>query len=172
VSEPPDTGASWPIRLARPEEYDAAGELTVAAYRLNEPDGDDGYAPVLRDAARRAHQAELYVVLDDLGDMVATVTLAPAGTEWAEIARDGELEVRMLAVAPPAWGRRIATSVMEQVIALARGRGFTHIVLLVVEDNEAAHRLYQRLGFARIPERDWRPWPELLLMAYRLPLEH
>ncbi len=160
------------MRRARPEEYDAAGELTVAAYRLGEVDGDDSYAQVLRDAARRADQAELYVVRDDLDQLVATVTLAPAGTEWAEIARDGELEVRMLAVAPQAWGRRIATSIMEQVIAQATERGFGHIVLLVVEDNEAAHRLYQRLGFARIPDRDWRPWPELLLMAYQLPLTH
>jgi ribosomal protein S18 acetylase RimI-like enzyme len=170
VSEPAGAQTAWPLRRARPHEYEAAGELTVAAYRLGEVDGDDSYAEVLRDAARRAEQAELYVVADDVEGLVATVTLAPAGTEWAEIAHDGELEVRMLAVTPAAWGRRIATQIMEQVIALAEERRFTHIVLLVIEDNEAAHRLYQRLGFTRIPERDWRPWPELLLMAYQLPL--
>jgi GNAT superfamily N-acetyltransferase len=158
------------IRLARPDEYEPAGELTLAAYRLGEVDADDGYASVLLDAPRRAREAELYVGIDTDGQLVATVTLAPAGTEWSEIARDGELEVRMLAVWPDAWGRRIGAEMMHFVIDNARGRGCVAIVLLVVEENAAAHRLYQRLGFQRMPERDWRPWPELLLMAYRLPL--
>jgi ribosomal protein S18 acetylase RimI-like enzyme len=158
------------IRLAEPEECVAAGELTLAAYRLGEVDADDGYASVLLDAPRRAREAELYVGLDADGQLVATVTLAPTDTEWSEIARHGEIEVRMLAVAPQAWGRGIAAQMMRFVIASACDRGFDAIVLLVVEDNPAAHHLYQRLGFHRIPDRDWRPWPELLLMAYRLPL--
>jgi ribosomal protein S18 acetylase RimI-like enzyme len=159
------------IRLAQPEECVAAGELTLAAYRLGEVDADDGYAPVLLDAPRRAREAELYVGLDAEGQLLATVTLAPAGTEWSEIARDGEIEVRMLAVAPQAWGRGIGAQMMRFVTESARNRGFDAIVLLVIADNPAAHHLYQRLGFHRIPERDWRPWPELLLMGYRLPLE-
>ena len=30
----------------------------------------------------------------------------------------------------------------------------------------AAHRLYERLGFTRLPERDWTPLPGLTLVAY------
>ena len=33
-----------------------------------------------------------------------------------------------------------------------------------------AHRLYERLGFVRTPERDWSPSPDVDLLAYRLPL--
>jgi hypothetical protein len=34
----------------------------------------------------------------------------------------------------------------------------------------AAHRIYERLGFTRIPERDWSPVPGVDLLAYRLDL--
>jgi hypothetical protein len=35
---------------------------------------------------------------------------------------------------------------------------------------EPAHRLYQRLGFVRCPERDWSPLPGVELVVYRLDL--
>ncbi len=34
----------------------------------------------------------------------------------------------------------------------------------------AAHRLYERLGFTRVPERDWKPREDVQLIAYELPL--
>jgi hypothetical protein len=34
----------------------------------------------------------------------------------------------------------------------------------------AAHRIYQRLGFVRTPERDWYPEPEVKLITYLLEL--
>ena len=36
-----------------------------------------------------------------------------------------------------------------------------------------AHRIYERLGFVRTPERDWNPLPELVgitLLTYELTL--
>jgi len=159
------------IRPARPDEYDAAGQLTVDAYRAaGVLTDDDGYVPVLLDGARRATEAELLVAIDGSGSLVGTVTVAPAGNEWSEIAREGEIEMRMLAVAPSAWGAGIAGQLVDAVVDLARERGFERVVLMVVQINQPAHRLYERAGFRRVAERDWRPWPELLLMAYELPL--
>ena len=34
-----------------------------------------------------------------------------------------------------------------------------------------AHRLYERLGFRRVPELDWTPVPHVQLIAYRLDLD-
>jgi hypothetical protein len=34
----------------------------------------------------------------------------------------------------------------------------------------AAHRLYQRNHFVRVPERDWLPDPDVPLIAFRLDL--
>ena len=31
-----------------------------------------------------------------------------------------------------------------------------------------AHRVYERLGFVRAPERDWEPVPGVHLIAYHL----
>ena len=35
---------------------------------------------------------------------------------------------------------------------------------------KAAHRIYERLGFLRTPERDWSPVPGVDLLTYVLPL--
>jgi hypothetical protein len=32
----------------------------------------------------------------------------------------------------------------------------------------AAHRIYDRMGFVRSPDRDWWPTPEIRLITYRL----
>ncbi len=34
----------------------------------------------------------------------------------------------------------------------------------------AAHRIYERLGFTRDPERDWSPLPGVELLAFALRL--
>jgi hypothetical protein len=35
-------------------------------------------------------------------------------------------------------------------------------------DMSAAHRLYRRLGFTRLPCRDWQPVPGLQVLAFAL----
>jgi hypothetical protein len=35
---------------------------------------------------------------------------------------------------------------------------------------QSAHRIYERLGFERTPERDWEPVPGVSLVTYRLDL--
>ncbi len=102
--EPP-TGTR--VLRAAPAEAAAVGELTERSYRsdghLDRSDGD-WYAAQLRDAAGRIADAVVLVAaIDD--EIVATVTLAGHGTPYAETARPGELEVRMLAVAPEARQR-------------------------------------------------------------------
>jgi hypothetical protein len=34
------------------------------------------------------------------------------------------------------------------------------------QEMHAAHRLYARLGFRRLPERDWEPVPAMTLLAF------
>ena len=33
-----------------------------------------------------------------------------------------------------------------------------------------AHRIYQRIGFTRLPDRDWEPVPGVALLAFTLDL--
>jgi hypothetical protein len=37
---------------------------------------------------------------------------------------------------------------------------------VTASDEEAAHRLYERLGFTRLPQRDWSPVPGIDLLVY------
>lgn len=74
----------------------------------------------------------------------------------------------MLGVAPEARGRGVGRALVRAVIARADDTGADRVVLCSLEMARTAHRLYERLGFVRLPERDWYPEPDLLLMAFGL----
>ena len=107
----------------------------------------------------------MYVAVRD-GAIVGAVSLCPHGTEWAQVAAEGELELRMLVVSPAARGTGVADALIAAAQEFAADRGDTRIVLSVIVDNAPAHRLYARHGFERLPERDWWPTPEAHLLTY------
>ncbi|RKT85777.1 Ribosomal protein S18 acetylase RimI [Saccharopolyspora antimicrobica] len=156
------------IRVARPEEYAAIGEIAVRAYtEAAALPADVDYASVLRDAADRAEKAELLVALT--GDkLLGTVTVVRPGTTYAEVSRPGELEFRMLAVAPEAMGNGVGRALVQAVIDRAREQGLERVVLCVKDTSESAQRLYRGLGFQRCPDRDWSPVPDVRLLAFGL----
>ncbi|MEQ0558400.1 GNAT family N-acetyltransferase [Amycolatopsis sp. NEAU-NG30] len=157
------------IRPPRPEEYAAAGEVTVQAYDVDgHLAGDVGYDAELRDVARRAERAEVLVAVDAAGEVLGTVAVVRPGSEYAEISRPGELEFRMLAVAPSARGRGIGEALTRAVLDRARALGLRKVVLSSLDTMYSAHRLYERLGFVRLAERDWRPFPHISLIAYQV----
>jgi GNAT superfamily N-acetyltransferase len=161
------------LRRARPEELAAVGELTLAAYTA---DGflveDDFYAAELLDAARRGAEAELIVAADRAShELFGTVTFCLSGSHYAEIARAGEAEFRMLAVAPAARGRGVGHALARWCVDRAREQSCTAVMLSSLAEMHTAHRLYERMGFHRRAERDWMPVPDVALIAYRLDLK-
>ncbi|MQA14162.1 MAG: GNAT family N-acetyltransferase [Pseudonocardiaceae bacterium] len=157
------------VRSARYDELDAVGELTVQAYLADgRMDRADPYVTQLRDAAGRARDAELLVAADDTDRLLGTVTVCEPGSPLHEVSQPGELEFRMLAVTPAARGRGIGGLLTRAVLDRAAQRGARRVVLSSSEWMHAAHRLYTRLGFSRLPERDWRPVPGLQLIAFGL----
>ena len=161
------------LRRAQPEEFAAVGELTLAAYVADGfLDEDDDYAAELLGAAHRAAEAELIVAVDPTShELLGTVTFCLNGSHYAEISRAGEAEFRMLAVAPAARGRGIGHALARWCVDRAREQGCTAVVLSSLDRMHTAHRLYERMGFRRLPERDWTPTPDITLIAYRLDLE-
>jgi ribosomal protein S18 acetylase RimI-like enzyme len=159
------------LRRARPEDLAAVGEVTVAAYVEFAHHDADGYVDHLRDAATRDREAELWVATpDDSDEILGTVTITPAGSPWREVGRDGEGEFRMLAVAPAARGRGVGAALVDLVVDRFRREGASAIVMSTLARMQAAHRIYQRAGFVRDPERDWSPLPGVDLVTYRLDL--
>jgi ribosomal protein S18 acetylase RimI-like enzyme len=160
------------LRRAQPEEFAAVGELTVAAYVADGfLDNDDDYAVELRAANHRAAEAELVVAVDPAShELLGTVTFCLSGSQSAEVSQSGEAEFRMLAVAPEARGRGIGHALARWCVDRAREQGCSALVLSSLDRMHAAHRLYERMGFSRLPERDWTPTPDITLIAYRLDL--
>lgn len=155
------------IRSAQLSEGDAIGVLTERVYR---EDGfiDDDYTSELLDGTSRVRGATVLVALVD-GELSGSVTIATPGSPYAEISRPDELEVRMLAVVDHAQGRGVAGRLMDEVEALARAQGRTGVVLSTADSMTTAHRLYERRGYVRRPDRDWFVG-DLPLIVYRLDL--
>jgi ribosomal protein S18 acetylase RimI-like enzyme len=155
------------VRRATAEDYPAAGAVTLAAYQPFLRGPDDDYAAWLVDAAARDAEAELWVAVGDGGDLLGCVTLCPPGSPWREIARDDEGEFRMLAVSPDAQGRGVGRALVQLVLDRFHGDGAAAVVMSSLAEMRTAHRLYERLGFTRLTERDWHPLPEITLIAFR-----
>ena len=159
---------TFDIRLAVPAEYDAVGDLTVEAYSHDGFVRGD-YAMTLRAAADRAARAELWVAADPSG-LLGTVTYCPVGSVYREIGLDDEGEFRMLGVAGRARGLGVGTALTERCIERTREFGHRRIVMSSAAYMTTAHRIYERLGFVRLPERDWAPIPGVDLYAFALDL--
>ncbi|WP_460725516.1 GNAT family N-acetyltransferase [Nocardia heshunensis] len=160
--------AAVEIRDAEVGDYSAVGDLTVEVYvgegHVN-PQSD--YVAELADTATRAESAEILVAVRD-GVVLGSLTMARPGTPYADIARPGELEFRMLAVSKQARGLGVGTALLKQVIDTARAEGFEAVVLTTMPTMQDARRMYDRLGFAHVPERDWRTMAGTPLTVMRL----
>ena len=158
------------VRRVRPEELEAAGTVTVAAYAPYTLGPDDPYVARLADAAARDREAEVYVALEagpGGEELLGCVTSCPPGSPWRELSRDDEGEFRMLAVRPDARGRGVGRLLVERCEERARAHGARAVVLSSLREMAPAHRLYERLGYRRLPARDWEPVPGVSLIAYR-----
>jgi ribosomal protein S18 acetylase RimI-like enzyme len=153
------------VENARPEDYDRIAELTVGVYvdgRL----ASEGYTPQLADVAGRASRSELLVVRDAQGRIVGSVALVLSGDFGEITTSDEEASFRMLVVDPAAQGRGVGQLLVSTCLDRARAAGKRRMVISTDPRMTTAHRLYERLGFTRLPERDWSPMPGIDLLAY------
>jgi ribosomal protein S18 acetylase RimI-like enzyme len=164
------------IRRALPTEYEDLGTLTAHAYLddgLLDYGETDPYLPVLKDVASRAAAAEVLVAVDG-NHLLGGVTFVQGPGPVADIARPGEAEIRALAITRTARGRGAGEALVRACIARARAtEGCKAVVLSTQNSMHAAHRIYERLGFVRTPDRDWNPVPhldDLTLLTYELTL--
>jgi GNAT superfamily N-acetyltransferase len=159
------------VRPANEADYDALGDLTVAAYRAI-PDvpqeATDGYEEELRDVAGRVNVgAEVMVAVTDGGVLAGGVTYVPDHlNKLAEFDDPHAAGIRMLAVSPAHQGSGAGTALTTWCVDRARATGRERIILHTIKWMKTAHRIYERAGFERTTALDWEPIPGFLLMAF------
>jgi ribosomal protein S18 acetylase RimI-like enzyme len=160
--------SSWTVEPAVPADFPAIAELTVGVY-LGEGLASEGYAPQLADVEGRAAKAELLVVRDGSA-LVGSVALVLAGDFGEVTESEDEASFRMLAVSPSVRGGGVGDLLVRTCLDRSRAAGKRRVVISTDPRMAAAHRVYERLGFRRLPERDWSPVPGVDLLVYALDL--
>jgi ribosomal protein S18 acetylase RimI-like enzyme len=161
------------IRPIRPEEYEALGELTVAAYHSipAEMPHQEIYDLQLRDVAQRAQTSCVLVAVGPDGELLGGVTFVSGPNDpYSEELREGEAGIRMLAVDPARQGRGVGRALTEACLERARAADRARLVLHTGAFMPAAVHLYETMGFERRPELDFAPAPGIDLIAYALEL--
>ena len=162
------------IREATKDDFDEIARLTVAAYRALDTWVGDDYAAHLADVAgRAAAPGNVILVAEDEADGrllgSVTLTLEPGPYfEWAH-GVDGDCGFRMLAVDPSAQGRGAGPALVVDCLDRARAAGRRRMVIGSTEWMTTAHRIYERLGFRRVPELD-QQWGDIRGLCFRLEL--
>jgi ribosomal protein S18 acetylase RimI-like enzyme len=64
----------------------------------------------------------------------------------------------------------VGAALVNAALRQAAAAGARRVVLSTLPQMHVAHRLYERAGFRRLPDRDWRPRPDVTLLAYSLDL--
>lgn len=148
--------------------------LAVEAYG-GDYDLPADYLSEIGDVSGRAQSAAVWVA-ELGGELVGTVTVPRPGERLQDDTLADEMDLRLLAVSGRARGRGVAEALVRHCLELARARGSRRLVLHTASMMHGARRLYERMGFERISEREFefaseRSGETLRLMVYGFTLE-
>jgi len=172
------------IRRVRPEEYEAAGEVTALAYhefgprtsanpQVRNEDAWEEYFGALRDVKLRDEIAVVYVAVDaddPGGAILGTLTLETdrrVNPDSRPLEPDGSY-IRMLGVHPDARGRGVGKALMDRAMAESRGAGKGRVTLNTSTRMKAARAMYEGMGFELVTEETFDDG--FCLLTYELPL--
>lgn len=158
------------------------GDIRIAAYVCGGfLSAESGYAPTLRGLGADGHGEVLVATVpaappqrDGPGPaerIIGTIMLQMWPHAGEVVTGPHEAEIRALAVRPEAQSQGIGRQLLRHVLDRASELGISHLVLCTTPAMRAAHRLYEREGFVRLPERDWSPAPGDPLLVYGLHLD-
>jgi ribosomal protein S18 acetylase RimI-like enzyme len=143
-------------RLTTRDDLDAFGRIVLASYVAlpgmpREPD----YEAELVDVAGRVRDGVVLGAFVGATPAGCVSFVADATSPHAEGLLPGESSFRMLAVDGAAQGRGIGEALVRRCLDDAAAIGSSAVFIHSGTWMHAAHRLYRRLGFEFVPERDW-----------------
>lgn len=165
------------LRDAREGDGDAVREVTMSAFReyaAQMPVHWKGYREGILATLANARPAE-QIVAEWEGVIVGSVLLYPAGAVFSPPNRPPMTlawpEMRLLAVAPAARGSGIGAALVRECIRRARRSGSQALTLHTSDVMQVAMRMYERMGFVRDPELDFRLSEAVTVKGYRFNLD-
>jgi GNAT superfamily N-acetyltransferase len=165
------------IREALENELPYIREQRVNSYREHASKIPEGHWMALKQAI--LSEADLQPGVERLvaeidGTIVGSVALFPAKSDAYEgcVEELDYPEIRMLAVSPEARGKGVASALISECMKRAKVKGYNSIGLHTGQFMETAMRLYERLGFERLPQYDFEPADDgIVVKAYVLTFE-
>jgi ribosomal protein S18 acetylase RimI-like enzyme len=141
-----------PVREARERDATAIVALWTTAY-VDEGEGGRALPYSEADYLETARHSRVFVAERD-GAVVGVVALSPPGAPGQAVAQVGEAELSRLVISAPARRLGIGHSLAGHCQELARASDWSAIALWSRRYQTVAHRLYESLGYRRLPERD------------------
>ncbi|NKE71654.1 GNAT family N-acetyltransferase [Candidatus Manganitrophus noduliformans] len=165
------------IRDAKESDREAIREVTLAAfqeYAAQMPVHWEGYRQGISATLANVEPAE-QIVAEREGMIVGAILLYPAGSVYSPPNNPPMTrawpEMRLLAVAPAARGSGIGAALVRECIRRARRSGSQALTLHTSDVMRVAMRMYERMGFVRDPELDFRLSEAVTVKGYRFNLD-
>jgi ribosomal protein S18 acetylase RimI-like enzyme len=162
------------IRDAAKDELVFIREQRINAYRehaqLIPSDHWKGLERAISSEADTQSGVEL-MVAELNGNIAGSVVLFPPKTDAYEgyVEALDYPEIRMLAVSPEYRGKGVAQALISECIQRSKSKGFRAIGLHTGEFMTTAMKLYEKIGFERVPEYDFQPADDgITVKAFRL----
>jgi ribosomal protein S18 acetylase RimI-like enzyme len=155
-------------RLTFDDDLGLFGKIVLSSYlALPGHPADASYDNELADVGARVRDGVVFGAFEDAVPRGCVTYVADASSPYAEDLQDGEASFRMLGVSTEAQGNGIGEKLVVHCLDEARAAGRSAVFIHSGDWMTTAHRLYRRLGFVHVPDRDW-PVPEygIVLLGY------
>ncbi|MFC7687281.1 GNAT family N-acetyltransferase [Ureibacillus sp. GCM10028918] len=165
------------IRDAQKEEFQQIKELRLLSYEEHAEKIPKAHWEALKQSILSDEETQEgieRIVAEFGGEIVGTVALFSPEIEVYKGLVEGQLnhpELRMLAVSKKARGKGIAKALVQVCFERSINKGYTSMGLHTADFMETAVKLYTGLGFKRVPELDFVPLDDgIVVKAFNIQL--
>lgn len=163
------------IRDAVDEELAYIRELRLAAYEEHATKIPEAHFQALKKSILSDGDIQTGVermIVESDGEIIGSVALFSPDIKAYDGLLEDELgypELRMLATSSQSRGKGIATLLINECIKRAKEKGFSEMGLHTADFMGDAIKLYEHLGFERLPQFDFEPANDgIIVKAFRI----
>jgi ribosomal protein S18 acetylase RimI-like enzyme len=165
------------IRLSEPQELEFIQKQRIQAYEEHADKVSfehwNGLKKAISSGADEEDGTEV-LVAELNGVIVGSVVLCPGNMDAYKglFTISEHPEIRMLAVDKNSRRQGVARKLIEECIYRSRGKGAAYIGLHTGQFMDSAIHLYEKLGFQHLPELDFEPINDgVVVKSYRLQIQ-